>query len=113
MIKHYITTDKNGYVISSFSTESEKHAEWVEIDQSEKPSFGVERLRLINGKIVPTGEPLVPVTVSSIRSVQYPTVGDQLGAIWKAIAPLIEHPEAEAILAQIQAVKDANPKPSN
>lgn len=55
----------------------------------------------------------LPVSVDAARSMAYPTVGDQLGAIWKAIAPLIEHPEAEAILAKIQAVKDANPKPSN
>ena len=52
-----------------------------------------------------------PPSPTDARAISYPSVGDQLGAIWKAIAPLIEHPEAEAILAKIQAVKDANPKP--
>lgn len=53
----------------------------------------------------------IPTTATIMRSMAYPSVGDQLGAIWKAIAPLIEHPEAETIMAKIQAVKDANPKP--
>jgi len=58
-------------------------------------------------------ETAIVVDVGHARRMQYPSVGDQLDALWKALGPLIEHPEAEAMLARILAIKEANPKPSN
>lgn len=64
-----------------------------------------------NGGYVYSSDPHYVPGYGQRRLMSYPSTGDQLDAIWKAIAPLIEHPEAEAVLAKIQAVKDANPKP--
>lgn len=42
----------------------------------------------------------------ALRRAAYPSLADQLGALWKGI----DSPEYQAILAQIQAVKDQYPK---
>lgn len=116
MIKQYAKTDADGYVIGLRQSESVPGAKWFEVTKTERTMLSVnERLRHIGGGVlkVAGGTWLPDESVDMRRMRAYPAVGDQLGAIWKAIAPLIEHPEAEAILARIQAVKDANPKPSN
>lgn len=99
---HYLLLDKDGVVqrrgacgsVDDIPEVAGLYAEIVSADDERRP-----------------GPPIM--TAAMVRAHQYPSVGDQLGAIWKAIAPLIEHPEADAILAKIQAVKDANPKPTN
>lgn len=85
---------------------------WVEYPD-DAPGLGSLVVRqLPDGSFTTTEETVAPKPSAGLaRANSYPPIGDQLDAIWKAIAPLIEHPEAEAILAKIQAVKDANPKP--
>lgn len=106
-------TDSNHFVVSIVG--GEKPADhWVDYPH-DAPGMSVFKIRHLGGnQFEQTGESWLPALgYDMARSQAYPSVGDQLGAIWKAIAPLIENPEAEAILAKIQAVKDANPKPSN
>lgn len=46
------------------------------------------------------------------RAAEYPAIGDQLDAIWKALAALDPEtlpPEARAMLDQVQAVKKKYP----
>lgn len=109
--KLYASIDAHGFVTSV------SHHEAPPDGLVEAPHdlvLSARKIRYVNGQFVQTDESWIPSpTVAMARSMAYPSVGDQLGAIWKALAPLIEHPEAEAILAKIQAVKDANQKPSN
>lgn len=44
------------------------------------------------------------------RRAEYPDIGDQLGALWEALADTPLPPKAEAIRAEIQAVKARYPK---
>ena len=44
------------------------------------------------------------------RRAEYPDIGDQLGALWEALADAPLPPKAEAIRAEIQAVKARYPK---
>lgn len=109
----YAKINDDGYVVGICSGENPGQG-WIEYPD-DAPSLGPQMIRrAVDGRFVVTDVSVAPTPAADLaRSMAYPTVGDQLGAIWKAIAPLIEHPEAEAILAKIQAVKDANPKPSN
>lgn len=100
---HYILTKDDGDVVQRGTCRSQREIPLVDG---------------LTAQVVDASDPRRPAThkqqtAMEYRRMQYPSVGDQLDALWKAIAPLIEHPEAEAILAKIQAVKDANPKPSN
>lgn len=55
----------------------------------------------------------VKVDYRAKRREAYPPIGEQLDALWKALAanPSSLTPEASAMLAQIQAVKTQFPKP--
>lgn len=51
-----------------------------------------------------------------LRVADYPAVGDQLDALWKGFEALAKGepmPEAEAMLARVNAVKARFPKPKN
>lgn len=113
MMKLYAKTDDEGYVIGLKHSEQLPGSKWFEVTSSDRSSLSINE-RLIHagdGVLRATGGSLIPKqTYDMERARQYPAVGDQLDAIWKAIAPLIENAEAEAILAKIRAVKDANPK---
>lgn len=60
-----------------------------------------------------TPNPEPPYNYKRQRLAEYPTIGDQLDALWKALGPILEHPEAEAMLNKIMEVKSAHPKPTN
>lgn len=109
----YAKINEQGYVVAIQNGEQPGQG-WIEYPD-DAPDMGLFLIkRTPNGSFALTGTSVAPPPCCELaRAQSYPSVGDQLGAIWKAIAPLIEHPEAEAILAKIQAVKDANPKPSN
>lgn len=96
---HYILTNQDGEVVRRGACSIE----------SEIPEIPGLRTEVVGADDDRRPQPPKP-TVSEARAIEYPSIGDQLGAIWKAIAPLINHPEADAILARIQAVKDSNPK---
>ena len=103
---------ENGYVAARAHTDGEIPEGWVECPADMSTSH--MKIAYREGQFIQTDESWMPTpSVSMARAMAYPSAGEQLGAIWKAIAPLIEHPEAEDILAKIQAVKDAHPKPSN
>lgn len=50
------------------------------------------------------------VTIRQERAAAYPSLGDQLGALWKLLDPPAGT-EAAAIKAQVEAVKAQHPKP--
>lgn len=54
-------------------------------------------------------------TYRDFRAMEYPTVGDQLDAIWKLVSKLGIPPgdDAGRLLERIKAVKEAHPKPEN
>ena len=74
---------------------------------SEKPD--------VYGKVFNSRDELVPVDRGYVQSrrAAYPPIGDQLDALWKAIGPMLDDPDASAMLDRIRAVKDLYPKPSN
>lgn len=50
------------------------------------------------------------------RRAEYPAIGDQLDALWKALAAMPHGtlpPEADAMLERIRAIKDEYPKPAH
>lgn len=49
-----------------------------------------------------------------LRKAAYPPIGDQLDVLWKVLGqdPSGLPPEAQALLAKVQAVKAQYPKPS-
>jgi hypothetical protein len=106
----YGILDSNGYLVSIVTTDEPIKSGWVVLPEINPPRIGLEKLKYVNGAFIPTGESWLQPSVSLIRANEYPSIGDQLGALWKALAPLIEHPEAQDILQKIQAVKDAHPK---
>lgn len=55
----------------------------------------------------------IKVDYRAKRREAYPEIGEQLDAIWKALAanPDALHPEARSMLAQVQSVKNTIPKP--
>ena len=69
----------------------------------------------ISGKVFNAQDELVPVDRGYLhnRRSSYPPIGDQLDVLWKTLGPMLEDPRAQDMLAQIQAVKDRYPKPSN
>lgn len=106
----FIKTDSEGY-ITTFGELDYCPPGAIVVPDETVITPSMYKKRYVDGKVVETAEPLFGTpSYTMMRAAQYPSVGDQLGAIWKAIAPLIENTEAEAILAKIQAVKDANPK---
>lgn len=62
------------------------------------------------GNIVEQRKRDVGVSYREHRSAAYPAIGDQLDAIWKAIAGG-DMTEAEKMMEKIQSVKLAHPKP--
>lgn len=100
---------ENGFVVARAHTDGEIPEGWVECP----PDLVVthKRIAFDGSAFIETNDSWIPQpTVSMARAMAYPSAGEQLGAIWKAIAPLVDHPEAAAVLAKIQAVKDALPK---
>lgn len=113
MMKQYAKTDATGKVVGLRHSERQPGSQWFEVTKSDHNFLSANQdlmhvgggvLKAVAGTVIPKP------TVEMARAQSYPSVGDQLGAIWKAIAPLIDHPEAAEILAKIQAIKDANPK---
>lgn len=110
----YAQIDQDGYVTSISTMDTPPNGVgWVKCPSSLVMS--IRKIKCVgDGQFVQTDESWIPSpTVAMKRAMEYPSVGDQLGAIWKAIAPLVSNPEAEAILLKIQQVKADNPKPSN
>lgn len=97
---HYIIESPDGRIIQRGHCQSE----------TEVPSIDGHKTTIVDPSDArrPAAQPQ-PVP-ADFRRMQYPSIGDQLDALWKAIAPLVSHPEALQILEKIQAVKDANPK---
>ena len=112
---YHARLDDEGYVTGVFSSYSTSEPGCVRIARDAPLHLGVKKLKYVGGgEFEETDETWLPQpSVAFARAAQYPPLGDQLDAIWKAIAPLIEHPEAEAMLAKIRSVKASNPKPTN
>ena len=115
-MKKYAKVDAQGYVVGMKTAEDLPGSQWFEVTSTDREMLSVnERLKHVGGGVlkVASGTWLPEETVQMARMRAYPPIGDQLDALWKALGPMIEHPEAEAMLARILAVKNANPKPSN
>lgn len=54
---------------------------------------------------------LAALTYAEKRQLEYPAVGDQLEAIWSSLQ-IAPGSQAENVLAEIQAIKDKYPKPT-
>lgn len=70
--------------------------------------------RVIDGRIMETPVAEPEISYAQSRRANYPPVGDQLDAIWKALAQLdrVALPaEAVGVLDQVTAVKAQYPKP--
>jgi len=82
---------------------------------------GDEPLQAIDGMEYGLGDPppnirpeiVIPVPDYRDQRIRgYPTIGDQLDALWKLLGPTApQGSEAKAVFAQIQAVKAKYPKP--
>jgi hypothetical protein len=79
-----------------------KEAKWAALDPKTR-EIGGEQVPIPKSEIV---TPDVP-DYYALRRKEYPSIGDQLGAIAKGI----NSPEYQNILAQIEAVKQKYPKP--
>lgn len=111
-MKTYAKLDSDNYVVAI--NRGGQHEEgWIEYP-SDAPLLGLKRIRLVDGEFITTDQTWEPIpTVDLARKRAYPSIGDQLDALWKAIGPGLDHPEAKAMLRRIQDVKARNPKPSN
>lgn len=58
--------------------------------------------------------PAPPPAYDKLRAQEYPAIGDQLDALWKAVGSLgTDMTDARGMLARIQEVKNKYPKPTN
>jgi hypothetical protein len=100
---HYIVLNTNGKIKQRGSCPSE------------------EELPVITDhtvEIVPEDDPRKPEkakqdSYQDFRRMEYPTIGNQLDAIWKALEAfgmLDKNPEVKAIYEQVKAVKSKHPK---
>jgi len=82
---------------------------------------GMEDIQGLPGYEVGLGDPPANLTIDSSvppesyevkRKREYPSVGDQLDALWRLLGPPAQpNSPAADIYRQIQAVKQRNPKP--
>lgn len=72
--------------------------EWIEVDADLDVTVGYG---YVSGVVIYPPAP----TYDALRQREYPTIGDQLDALWKG------GEAAAAMLAQVQAVKAKYPKP--
>ena len=101
--------DNDNYVVS---TTNDPHGDgWVECP--EWVVIDTMKIRYASGEFERTGESWMSTSYAQQRAMAYPSIGDQLDVLWKTLGPMLEDPRAEAMLAQIQAVKAQYPKPSN
>lgn len=75
-------------------------------------TIGMTKQVLVNGAVVDTQEPLIPVTYQRQRMTAYPSTGDQMDMLWHAMHRG-DMPKVEPFYSQILAVKQQYPKPSN
>jgi hypothetical protein len=75
-------------------------------------TVGLTKQVLVDGAIVDTKEPLIPVTYQRQRRTDYPSVGDQMDMLWHAMNNG-DMPKVEPFYSDILAVKQRYPKPSN
>lgn len=83
---------------------------YIEVD-----SFVTSPHKVVNGELVGIPDAMSDLPYPIARRGAYPAIGDQLDAIWKALAtmPPESVPEpARSMLAKIQAVKDRYPAPA-
>lgn len=99
----YVLVDESGVVRQRGRCFSEDEIPEVEGLTSEVVSKGDTR----------APDPHPPKSYIMERRIAYPGIGDQLDALWKALGPILEHPEAQAILERIAQVKKSHPKPTN
>lgn len=84
--------------VSEATFEVHKDWKWVECSNEVEPGY-----IFVDGSFTPPA-PIQPRTYSEMRAKNYPSIGDQLDALFKAgVFP-------EEMAAQIQAVKDKYPK---
>jgi len=110
-MRHVLLNEEN-FVVSIVS--GDKPAEhWLDYPL-DAPGMSKDKIRRTpEGIYEQTSESWLPSLGYDIQRMNaYPAIGDQLGAIWKVLAPLINHPEAQELLEQIQAIKTLYPKPA-
>ena len=95
----YAKIDESGYIVSYTDSPTDG---LIAIDHPYFLATPNIRLKLVDGKIIE--EPIYNWAVERVKS--YPSIGDQLDALWKGGDALAE------MQARIMAVKEKYPKPS-
>ena len=92
------------YPKADFDSENGKITAWRSVDTPKPSEIEVEAIRqeYISA--------MAAVVYKEKRAKEYPSVGDQLDAIWKMLEPA-EGTEARAVKDAISAVKEKYPKP--
>ena len=110
-VHNAVRLDEDGYIVEFSMFEEEIPDGWIDVG-NQIVCWGQFKKRLVNG-IVTDVEPIHERTYHAYRAQNYPPVGDQLDAIWKALSKLTGDPDAQAMLTRIREVKTAHPKPTN
>ncbi len=105
-----IRVNNDGYIEEFRQFDDAAPKGWIDIG-NQVVSFSTHTKRYVNGKIV-DAELIAPVTYQTRRQYNYPSVGDQMDMLWHAM-DRGELPKIQPFYAQIKAVKDKYPKPSN
>lgn len=71
--------------------------------------FDVQQLRWVDRRSDDERRRDAANQVLSARRAEYPSIGDQLDVLWKALGPTLQHPEALAMLERIADVKRKHP----
>ena len=101
---------KDNYV-QQIATGPKPDDDWVEYP-ADAPDLGLHKVKRVGNQYVIEAIDFDAVIEYDLKRLkQYPPIGDQLDALWKALDPLITHPEARAILDVIKQIKTNIPKP--
>lgn len=113
----YVIYREDNTIVESGSG-SEEDLKKIELAQGHSIAFGHlamlgdTKKKFIGGKVVDTGEPLIPLTYANQRRYAYPPIGDQLDSLWKYLraSGAGSDPIIATMLEGIEAVKDRYPK---
>ncbi|MGN5354321.1 hypothetical protein ACQ4P5_20165 [Ralstonia sp. L16] len=103
-IRRYVTCPREDYDINVGEGES-----CIEVGA---PTHA--HARVVDGRMEEVAAVTLSVSYSQQRRAEYPPIGDQLDAIWKALAQLdssVLPAESVSVLDQIVAIKARHPKP--
>jgi hypothetical protein len=116
-VKIFILEDDDGYIIEMLTTdavESLPKGKLYKEVHALPVLGGTTKLKYVDGQFIDSGVSRTPLFFGDYRLKDYPSVGDQLEAIWAALETLPGKdlpPTTLDVLAKIRAVKKRYPKP--